>query len=627
MIIFGILSIFQAIFLPGFIIIAFLNLHKGILRCIILSAALSPIVNFFIVYLLTALHCYTELAIYIVIATEICLLLLYITKKHSTYEFFPDTTYNIAFIKKYDFSRNFTAIHLIIFFLMFCVLTYFVNHFTESAITPFHTRDALISFHKWALDWSHNLLPTQTYDYPQLLSANWSISYLLIRTSIIQIFAHAFTALFPLLLLLIIFDLALREKKLAYLIGFIATGYLLIVCNAPSGNLNSADVPCAFLATTSFYLLFLARSQKEAKKIKQLIFLGAVTASGAALTKQSGLYIALLYPLMSYFIALKNKKVISKPFPIVIKSYLLILILILPWYLYIERQLLLNKTSTSYSSLLIHQLEDSYLQRPGYFYTNVMPLILSKVFALIVLPITLIFGLLASKFYRRLFLYFVSPFFIIWLFFFSYDCRNLAIIFPLIGIIMGFGIEMMILLAQKAIQLDKRITKKRAHFLIALLVTTAFLSLVTFQYNSNKILLNQTELELAIGFPQLNHTIYSYLIKNNYRPKVLTNATYLKYLPKLSGNVILSNFLNQKKLLETLKSQKPALVAIVKLLLTQQLLSKTDKNILLMFQEEDYNKYKIKDYIDKKLLPSLPKHHKIILDDSGYMIIKINWKT
>ena len=119
----------------------------------------------------------------------------------------------------------------------------------------FNTWDAILSWNRWATAWASGVLPADTGYYPQLLPANWSLTYVLIGNPSIQIFARSLGPLFLFFILLLFLDLGFRSRSYGVLLGafftwiifrgylseFIADGY--------------ADLPAAFLGFLSVMLL------------------------------------------------------------------------------------------------------------------------------------------------------------------------------------------------------------------------------------------------------------------------------------------------------------------------------------------------------------------------------------
>ncbi len=131
----------------------------------------------------------------------------------------------------------------------------------------FQQWDAVVSWNRWAVDWAANRLPYATSFYPQLLPTNLSLSYVFMQSSEVWIFAKAFQFLFCLLLLLAMLDLARIEGKFGYVPGVVIT-YGLLVALLRFRMLSSgyADVPLAFFALASVYVLMLARSTTDTRQ-------------------------------------------------------------------------------------------------------------------------------------------------------------------------------------------------------------------------------------------------------------------------------------------------------------------------------------------------------------------------
>ena len=91
----------------------------------------------------------------------------------------------------------------------------------------FNVWDTIFSWNRWAVDWSYNQFPALTYEYPQILPANWSLSYVIMQNKEVQAFTKAIMSLFSLFTILLFFDLARIKKNLVYLLGAILYGVIL----------------------------------------------------------------------------------------------------------------------------------------------------------------------------------------------------------------------------------------------------------------------------------------------------------------------------------------------------------------------------------------------------------------
>ena len=158
----------------------------------------------------------------------------------------------------------------------------------------FQQWDAVVSWNRWAIDWAANRLPSGTGLYPQLLPANVSLTYVFMQTSDVWIFAKAFQFLFCLMLLLAMLDAARATGNFGFVPGVLITyGLLVAVLRFRMIGSGYADMPLAFFSFAAVYALLLANHAEGAQMRRRYLMVGAVLAAGAALTKQTGLYIAL----------------------------------------------------------------------------------------------------------------------------------------------------------------------------------------------------------------------------------------------------------------------------------------------------------------------------------------------
>ncbi len=620
MLISGILSIVQVLFLPGFLLLFFLNMHKGILRCILLSCVLSLIINFFIVYLLTLLHLYTPFLVYCIVALELSVLVLFRNLHQQKYECFPSAEYALPKLSVIELLKKITVIHVMIFALVVLAIVFYFSLFYYNASSSFIFRDAVISFNRWAINWYHGILPTQTWDYPQLLSANWSLTYQFLLTDVVQLFANAVTGLFPLLVLFVLLDLGFRKKQLAYFIAIVFTAYLFRLSNQ---TLQDANYVVAFFTLMSFYLLILAKDQINLEEAKKLIYLGAFTAAGAALSKQSGIFIAILYPLFVYLIILKDKKIFRKPLRAIFACYLVILLLLLPWYAYKYMQIMLGKEHFAYSSLMVHVLYHSYLQRVMFAFHYLINPLYGRVFGWILIPLFVVFGVFANKIFRQVFFLFVFPYFLIWLFCFSYDPRNLDTIFPILAIVMGYGAALLIHLLGKHLSHRLKVGKFAADVLIVAFCLVLVVVYYNQKYNSIYLIQQQTRQQMRLGMRDLNASLYQYFAKTNYEGKILTNLLYAKSLPVLRGQFVFNKLTSMNLYYKSLKEMKPQYLVVDKVYLAQSLAVKKGQNQVLINRASSIKNRNINQYIKTKLLSPFSGRYKIIINKPKYMFVKI----
>src|SRR5262249_10392826 len=141
-----------------------------------------------------------------------------------------------------------------------------------------------------------------------LLPTNWSLTYVILGTTDVKMFAKALMPLFPIATSLLFVDLACREKSPRFLFSIPVYGALLYTF------LGESLIVSGYMETALPFFGFLA---VYALLYPPDAFFAAVFAAGAALAKQGGMY---FLPLCT---VLKRR-------PPVIAGWLLIA----PWYLH-----------------------------------------------------------------------------------------------------------------------------------------------------------------------------------------------------------------------------------------------------------------------------------------------------
>jgi hypothetical protein len=483
MAILGVLSLFQLTLLPGLIFTKLVKL-QGVGITVIFSLAVSPILNYLLVFSLTVLKIYDRELILGLFCLEIIL---------SIYLFFPFLGRELAdftifqhiksFYREYTNSEgSFSRIIFgVVFFLaLFCLFVYILLYaFPNGSI--FSAWDPVVSWDRWAVDWYHNRLPESTWHYPQLIPANWSLSYQFIGDSSLKFFAKEYMEYYEIYILLAIFTLGVIKRQGRYFVGVVVAAWLQFVLG--SRGTGYVDSAVSFFALMVIISLFLF--QEDPKKNGSIyIYYGAIFAAGAAVVKQAGLLIMLSYPALLFFsVDGKYRRWILPYIPRVLWIYLVVAV---PWYVYKEYHikmggdnneiaivtsivsrekssvevvnnafnLLRTQMSLGESVRLCDDLiSDLYwtnlLVVCEYATLHVAPSIppaftsISGTVSLVFLGLMIAFAC-TNRFMRGVIGILIIPFTLIWFLFFSYDLRNLNMVIPLVAISTGIGMQWLV---------------------------------------------------------------------------------------------------------------------------------------------------------------------------------------
>lgn len=430
----GLVGVLQIMLIPGLLLYRLLNdvQHKNFWMNLPLILSLSFIFNYFMVVGLTTFHYYIPHVLRSIVGAELVLLIL----SYPRFWNLPMTTarYNFQlFGRKNKQSNQYTKIYFAVFFL---VLLLFIGLWINSWGQVFGIRDPAVSYNPWAIEWSNNQFPTYTWHYPQLLTTNWSIAYVMMGTLplhvVLEMFPASLNLVFPILFVIIFLDLFRKEHNRGYLLS----GILLSLFMASAWTYIShghMDWVCAFLNLLSLKLIY-ELSVHPQKKIPWRSYIQIILViSAAALSKPAGITTLVLAPLL--FATLVRFDTVKRPEILLLYSYVLLALLVLPWYIYAEYHETLSSNHGADLLFLIW----------GIFRLTSWPSYISQALAvgwipLVFLLATFFFSKSLPRFWRFVF-YFYSPYFFIWAFLYSYDSRNLDILLPILTTCVGLIIS------------------------------------------------------------------------------------------------------------------------------------------------------------------------------------------
>jgi hypothetical protein len=286
--------------------------------------------------------------------------------------------------------------------------------------------DAIQSFNRWAVDWANGRFAYNTWHYPQLLSTNWSMSYVLTGRTDLTVFASSLARFFMPALLISLLWYAFRVRCLWLAASVPLCDFLFQSLFGGIQFTSYADVPVAFFVSLSAWVLLAnlpADAQPEDNQRK--IILSAVLAFGAASTKQAGLFWVVSYCVLLTAAVVREQETSSARF--VLSALAALIFASALWYLFIEYKIVIGQEGS----------ELSYAANE--IYGGVGPLQRAQeAFLRLDMRVWLIMAaaLLSSVVprYRQLLLLCTVPYFAIWAFFFSYDNRNAAVALPFLSV-------------------------------------------------------------------------------------------------------------------------------------------------------------------------------------------------
>ncbi|MDF2940345.1 MAG: hypothetical protein K0R66_987 [Gammaproteobacteria bacterium] len=509
----GILSIIQMAFLPGFILCRVLKLEQALPSKWALYFFLSLVANYLLVYVLTSLHIYNSVVLRSLVAIETL-----VAFRLSWEQLIKRPSWNISFPRFKAYWQMGLRQQCIGVLAVFILVAYAVK-LVISQGQVFGYWDPTVSYNPWAIQWAGNAFPTQTWSYPQLLSTNWSISYVLIGQLnwglALEFFPGSIMALFAMFILLLLWQKMLDEKNETYGLGLIITGLLVTDLLYPYIGLGYADIPVAAFGLAAVIVLF-----KPEFELKQIL-LGAALCGGAALTKQAGLWLIAIYPLLTY-ISFRDQVSSKKLFLSLGLQMLIMLILAVSWYGLIWQGAAKESLGWSYLTHGIYQ-QASVIERLQLLWQK------TGLFFWLCLAIAVSYCWKKTS-WRLPFLLIGLPIILIWALLFSYDNRNLSMSLPFIGMMAGAALSHMLQtsLVQRIVFNIKKfiLSVSYLEWLLAILLS---LIAMGWQADFRAADLNayQIRAKQEIGYPDVNQMLYQYQQKVGFNGKILTAWTFL----------------------------------------------------------------------------------------------------
>ena len=205
------------------------------------------------------------------------------------------------------------------------------------------------------------------------------------------------------------------------------------------------------MATAAVYALLLAQ-QAVAGQRARLVIVGALVAGGAALTKQAGLFIAAVYPILTWLLvyrATNTSRGRERLWRMPLATAAILVTVVLPFYL-VTQWAISTGQEASITQLLLNDMHEG--RNLGERLLHALGLLRQPLGSpLLILLVVAILAGLRDKTARVLLLVVVVPFLFIWALGFSYDLRNIALVLPFAGMATGTGLVELLGIGQKTI--------------------------------------------------------------------------------------------------------------------------------------------------------------------------------
>ncbi len=533
---FAVVSFFQLVFIPGYILFKFLRIRGNTpIKVILYSFAFSLFINYLIVYHLTLARLYTPVSAYIILAAELALIIFLAIKGRLRIERSLHLEIPSGF-------RGLVQNAIPVSILLILVGSLYL--FFSNLGSIFTHWDAVFSWNRWAIDWYLNDIPGLTYLYPQLIPANWSLSYILMQDHTLQFAAKSIMPLFAISILFSFYDLYLKKRNPVYILSILFFSALCLIYSLPYIDSGYVDFAVAFFSVLAFHAIL--RSDPDDPGSNNIVVL--LFATAAAATKQAGLIILVFSVIWLVWRMVKNRKTLSPgKATAIILSYIFIILLGLYWYIIKLVDIARGRDFSTLKFLFVDIHHDATLVQR--LVNGLEILRASPVFFLILMALSLL-----SLFNRRsrwFTLGLTMPSVIIWGLFFSYDDRNIIVSFPFLAYSASYGTAIFF----RILKLEKlkeyflsrfpglikrkpgvkiRLWPGRVLFLLVFVAVLGSIFLAGAYGDTIKQ--RQIEKQKNIGNQELNQLIFDYKELYGIDGKIITDYYWITVLPGFEGS-------------------------------------------------------------------------------------------
>jgi len=293
----GVLGVLQVAWLPGWCLVRMARLDRfG--PPLVLAFGLSHLFNYLLAQMLQPVGLYTRGPLLLVIAAEIAAAawLGRAAWRRPVVAYMADIG---------AFSRRVAALgtggwirRLLLGLAVACLAVYWAVWASELG-RVFRGWDDVNAWNRWAVEWATGRFGAERGFYPHLLPVNWSVTYVLIGDTSIEMFAKSIAAIYVPLMLHLLLWRAVRDGQWLALPGIVFLALMIPAMISVVFLYGYADVPAGFMGLIALHFALEARGRAGAPEAAadavQCLLWGAVFAAGAALTKPSGAVLALVF--------------------------------------------------------------------------------------------------------------------------------------------------------------------------------------------------------------------------------------------------------------------------------------------------------------------------------------------
>lgn len=570
-----ILAFMQILFLPGILILGLIRPRLGFFRGAILACGLSGILNYLFVYAAFHFGFWNRWSVFLFLFVELVLLIL--VWRRAIMDFFltiPMARFHLYIVNTVDnlllwwkTQRVWGQILMEVAGIgVLLGLSWWLSWFLNAWDNVFCVWDAALSWNRWACEWYDGIFPTRSYQYPQMVPANWALAYQIIGEKI-QFVSKFSISIFPLLTLLLLTQRGIAKRSFPFFcsVPILAWFFHNVEYERFGADL---DLLIAFYSVSAYLCILYAQDADTRREFTGRLLLCSLLVCACTITKQAGWYLVAVMPVMAFWI-LRGKS--SQLFPgkttgFWIRSILvhcaLVALIVAPYYAQIQYRI---KTGQSHSNVrfVTEQIYggkthlDRFLisgrlflvkmqagaagvqsarwtdlhKEKGYLWALLELYAHHIVIGMLLLGanLVLLYSAWKSREFRPPLVLIVIPYTLIWSIFYCYDLRNLSLAIPMISLCLSAGFCRLS---------DTNASLKILHWrTYTWLLIGAFLFFAARPenwYDHHRQKLHASK-RLEIGVPALNKKLAQYHEEHGLNGKIATDYEYFNLIPGMEG--------------------------------------------------------------------------------------------
>jgi hypothetical protein len=446
----GLAGLFQITFVPGFLLLRLARHQGSLLQRAAYSFGTSLLVNYLLVYWLVSAGLYSRTIVGALITVEWAALAGVLAKNGFRWRWQSGRSALLSAYNRVCGTHPLAAAALGVAALATIIV--FVGVFIGNIGSVFVLGDDVVSWDRWAMGWAAGQVPGSG-GYPQVLPANWSITYLLLGTTDVKMFAKAIMPLFPLGTLLLFAALFERTSQLTWLAALNIYALVLIyVLDTRFWRSGYADIPSSFFAFLTLYA-FLELVSAEGPQSRFRLVAPILFGAAAMQTKQSGIFIFCVAVVACAVWLFKRRAQFPRPMLLwTCASWFATAVIVNWWQVALEWSILRSPTATQLVTIdRVIPNTGGYAERWAAAFNMLRSLHGPSAAWFIPALFSLMLIGTPRRDCRLVFFAVAAPFYAIWALFFSYERRTLALFIPFAAFCAAGGLQVLAGMISKAV--------------------------------------------------------------------------------------------------------------------------------------------------------------------------------